>query len=76
MSHTFLRRALIIVAPLFFLSCEKATDDLGFEQIIGGVVEADSLHLNLVTWTAPVDSILVALEYNSQLAFRAAHGIH
>lgn len=68
MSHTFLRRALIIVAPLFFLSCEKATDDLGFEQIIGGVVEADSLHLNLVTWTAPVDSILVALEYNSQLA--------
>ncbi len=56
------------MAPLFFISCEKATDDLGFEQIIGGVVEADSMHLELVSWTAPIDSIVVALDYNTQLA--------
>lgn len=63
-----LKRAILLLAPLFFISCEKPTDDLGFEQIIGGVVEADSMHLNLVTWTAPVDSIIVALDYNSQLS--------
>lgn len=68
MSQALLKRAIFLMAPLFFISCEKATDDLGFEQIIGGVVEADSLHIDLVTWTAPVDSILVALDYNSQLA--------
>jgi len=57
------------MAPLFFISsCEKATDELGFEQIIGGNIEADSLHLNLVTWTAPIDSIVVALDYQSQLS--------
>lgn len=56
------------MAPLFFIAaCEKPTDNLGFNQIIGGTVEADSLHLNLVSWTAPIDSIVVALDYQTQI---------
>ncbi len=67
MTLNTLKRAIFLMAPLFFISCEKATDDLGFEQIIGGVVEADSIHIDLVSWTAPVDSIVVALDYTTQL---------
>lgn len=63
-----IKRAILLMAPLFFMAaCEKPTENLGFNQIIGGTVEADSLHLNLVSWTAPIDSILVALDYETQL---------
>lgn len=64
-----LKRAILIMAPLIFIGCEKSTEDLGFQQIIGGVVEADSVHIDLISWTAPIDSVLVALDYESQLDF-------
>lgn len=68
MTLNTIKRAILVMAPLFFISaCEKPTDDLGFNQIIGGTVEADSLHLNLVSWTAPIDSIVVALNYQTQI---------
>jgi len=68
MTLSTVKRAILAMAPLFFIAaCEKPTDDLGFQQIIGGNTEADSMHINLVSWTAPVDSIVVALDYSTQV---------
>lgn len=56
------------MASLFFISsCEKPTEGLGFEQVIGGTIDADSLHIKLISYTAPLDSVLVALDYSNQL---------
>ena len=63
-----LKRAILAIAPLFLIpACEKPTDDLGFQQIIGGTIEADSMHIEVTSYTAPIDSILVALDYERQL---------
>ncbi len=67
--HIFktLKRAILIMAPLLLvISCERPTDNLGFEQIIGGTIEADTMHLKVVSYTAPIDSIVVALDYERQ----------
>lgn len=74
-SHSFMKilplivkRAILVMAPFVFLiSCEKPTESLGFEQVIGSNVKADTLHIPVQTYTADVDSILVALTYNNQL---------
>ncbi len=69
LSKTF-KRAILVMAPLLLISaCEKPTDNLGFQQIIGGTIEADSIHLKVVSYTSPVDSIIVALDYDRQLLF-------
>ena len=57
------------MAPFLFIACEKPSDGLGFEQVIGGTIEADSIHLPLISYTAPIDSILVALPYSDQIRF-------
>jgi hypothetical protein len=49
-----------------FLACEKPTDDLGFSQVIGETIDGDTLHLPLVTYTRRIDSILMALPYQTQ----------
>lgn len=48
-------------------ACEKPTDKLGFDQVIGANINADSIHIPISTYTAPVDSILVAFNYQQQL---------
>ena len=50
-------------------ACEKPTDGLGFDQVIGGTIEADTLHIPIISYTTAVDSILVALPYQQQLLF-------
>jgi len=50
-------------------ACEKPTEGLGFEQVIGGTIEADTLHIPIISYTAGIDSVLVALPYQSQLNF-------
>lgn len=69
LSNTFLKRAILLMAPFLFIACEKPSDGLGFEQVIGGTIEADSIHLPLISYTAPIDSILVALPYSDQIRF-------
>jgi len=70
MNQTGLRPIALLALGLILLfgACEKPTDNLGFDQIIGNTVEADTLELPLVKYTAPVDSILVAFRYQDQLA--------
>lgn len=64
---TFLKRAILVVAPFILISaCEKPTDDLGFNQVIGSTINADTLHLPLISYTTEIDSILVAAAYSFQ----------
>jgi hypothetical protein len=64
------KRAIIMMASFVFLiACEKPTEGLGFEQVIGGTIEADSIHIPIISFTTSVDSILVALPYDQQLIF-------
>lgn len=53
---------------VFLSSCEKPTENLGFNQVIGSTVDADTLHIPVITYTADIDSILVALTYKNQVA--------
>lgn len=63
-----LKRAILVMAPFVFLaSCEKPTDSLGFNQVIGGTMEADTIHIPVQTYTTEIDSILVAFRYPEQL---------
>lgn len=56
------------MAPfVFLLACEKPTEGLGFNQVIGGTIAADTLHIPVRTYTTDVDSILVAFRYPEQL---------
>jgi len=66
----FSKRAILTMASFTLLSaCEKPTDGLGFEQVIGGNIEADTIHVPIISYTTAVDSILVALPYQQQLLF-------
>jgi hypothetical protein len=68
--EVFTKRAIITLASFVFLSaCEKPTEGLGFEQVIGGTIEADSIHIPIISFTTSVDSILVALPYTQQILF-------
>lgn len=67
--YTISKKAILVMASFFlFASCEKPTEDLGFNQVVGDQIDADSLHLPLITYTAPIDSLLVALPYQQQQA--------
>jgi len=70
MPHTLLKlakRAILVMAPFVFLaSCEKPTDNLGFNQVIGGTIKGDTLHIPVISYTRQIDSILVALAYDNQ----------
>tara|TARA_R110002050_G_scaffold194708_2_gene329495 strand:+ start:713 stop:2059 length:1347 start_codon:yes stop_codon:yes gene_type:complete len=66
----FSKRAILTMASFALLSaCEKPTDGLGFEQVIGSTIEADTIHVPIISYTTAVDSILVALPYQQQLLF-------
>ena len=61
------KRAILVMAPfLFFTSCEKPNENLGFDQVIGGNIPADSMAVPITTYTFSVDSILTALSYQDQ----------
>lgn len=65
---SFASRLLGLLLLLGAISaCEKPSDKLGFEQVIGSNINADSIHVPITTYTAPVDSILVAFTYDQQL---------
>lgn len=53
---------------VFLTSCEKPTDSLGFDQVIGSTIDADTLHIPVITYSTDIDSILVALAYKNQVA--------
>lgn len=62
-----LRRPLAALVVLLALAaCEKPNDELGFDQVIGENIDADSLHIPLTTYTAPIDSVLVAFTRRQQ----------
>ena len=64
----FTQGAIIAMASLVFLaSCEEPNQELGFSQIIGSNVNADSIAVPIITYTKPVDSVLVALSHSDQL---------
>ena len=70
MIRTFAALRIFLVTTglsLLFSACEKPTDNLGFNQVIGGTIDADSTVLPLIKYTTEIDSILVAFEYRFQL---------
>ncbi len=69
MMNSFGKRAIVAMASLLFISCEKPNDELGFNQVIDGVPEvADLVFENIISYTHNQDSILVALAPESQSA--------
>lgn len=64
MIKKLLKRAILILAPLVFIACEKSTDDLGFEQVIENVPGLKKYEFDLVGYSVPQDSILTALNYD------------
>lgn len=65
----FGKTAILVMASLLFIGCEKPNDELGFNQVIDGVPGvADLVFDNIISYTHGQDSILVALARESQSA--------
>ncbi len=62
-----MKRAIILMAPFLFIACEKDNGEIGFEQVIGGLSGLNDTTLSVVSFTQNIDSVLVAVDYNSQL---------
>lgn len=62
-----LKRAILLMAPFFFIACEKQNGELGFDQVIGGVSFTDVRTFDVITHSQNVDSLLVALPYDAQI---------
>lgn len=60
------KRAILIIAPFLFLGCETDNGNIGEGTIIGLPLDADSMHLRIVSFTQKVDSVIVALNYSNQ----------
>lgn len=60
------KRAILLIAPFLFMACESENGEIGRDTIIGLPAGVDSIHLNVVSFTQDVDSVLVALPYASQ----------
>lgn len=58
----------MLVILLAVAACEKPNEQLGFDQVIGENITADSLHIPITTYTVPIDSVLVAFNRLQQLA--------
>lgn len=53
------QRAIILMAPLFFIACEKSTGDIGLDQVIDSkAVLGKKLALPIVAYSTPFDSVL------------------
>ncbi len=63
----FFKRAILAMAPFIFIACEKPNEQLGLNQVIGEQAGLADTSLNVISYTENVDSIPVALSYNSQL---------
>jgi len=64
--NRFWKRAIFLMAPFIFIACEKPTGELGRTQVgldTAGVAKAV---FPVITYTAPLDSQVVALAYNDQ----------
>lgn len=67
--------AIIAMASFVFLtSCEEPNQGLGFSQIIGNNVKADSMAVPIITYTKEIDSVLVALSHSDQLILGGYRG--
>lgn len=64
---------MFIMASFIFISCEKDTGNLGFDKVIGGETFIDTLTIPVISYTADVDSVLVALDYTSQLTLAGGY---
>lgn len=62
------------MAPFIFIGCEKSNEQLGFKQVIGEVPEVADTSLDVITYTRDIDSILVAYNYDTQLALGGYRG--
>lgn len=65
---SFLKRAILVIAPFLFIACETDNGEIGRDTIIGLPANVDSAHIRVVSFTQEVDSVLVALDYSTQLA--------
>lgn len=69
LNNFFRKTAILAMASLLFIGCEKPNDELGFNQVIDGVPGvADLVFDSLISYTHNQDSILVALASESQSA--------
>ncbi|WP_417589564.1 DUF4270 family protein [Owenweeksia hongkongensis] len=69
LNNFFRKTAILAMASLLFIGCEKPNDELGFNQVIDGVPGvADLVFDSLISYTHNQDSILVALARESQSA--------
>lgn len=67
----YMKRAILMMAPLFFVACEKpeGSGELGFNQVIGSTADVNTVSYPVKTYTQSLDSVLVALAYDEQLLF-------
>ncbi|HAD96361.1 MAG TPA: hypothetical protein DCG19_03085 [Cryomorphaceae bacterium] len=66
-ANFLMKRAIILMAPFLFIACEKDNGEIGLDQVIGGL--PDNLidtSLSVLSFTQSVDSVLVAVNYDSQ----------
>ncbi len=59
---------MLVMAPFVFIACETDNGEIGRNTIIGLPPGLDSVHLNIISFTQQVDSVLVALPYSTQLS--------
>lgn len=74
LNNFFGKTAILAMASLLFIGCEKPNDELGFNQVIDGVPGvADLVFENIISYTHDQDSILVALALESQAALTGGY---
>ena len=64
----FLKRAILLIAPFLFIACESDNGEIGRGTIIGLPPGVDSVHVRVLSFTQDVDSVLVGLDYSTQLS--------
>lgn len=56
------------MAPFLFIACEKDNGQLGLNQVIDELAGLEKSSFPVISYTRPVDSVLVALPYDDQLS--------
>ena len=70
LNNFFRKTAILAMASLLFIGCEKPNEELGFNQVIDGVPGvADLVFDNIISYTHNQDSILVALALDRETVF-------
>lgn len=56
---TFVSRAILVMAPFFFMSCEKSTGEIGLDTVINSqAVLGTKKNMPVIGYTTPFDSIV------------------